>query len=57
MAEQIEVSDKTRLQQAQDILDLLIRAHRLGYSLTLGPEQMNALIAIIENARLVKQLP
>jgi len=48
------VSDETLLHQAQEIWELLLRAHKLGYTLTLGPDQMMALIAILENAGLTK---
>lgn len=37
-----------------EIVDLMIRTSRLGYTLSLGPEQMHTLIAILENARLLK---
>jgi hypothetical protein len=46
--------DRDLLNKAQEILELMQRAYKLGYSLTLPPEQMKTVIEIFENGHLIK---
>lgn len=51
----VSAEDRALLDKAQELLDLLKRAHQLGWTLTLPPEQMKTLIDILENADLEKR--
>ncbi len=50
----LPISDEKLLEQANEILLLLVRAYRLGWTLTLKPNDYQILIAILENAHLAK---
>jgi hypothetical protein len=46
---------RAMLNKADEIVKLLQTAVDLGYSITFSPEQLRVLIAICEEARLIKQ--
>lgn len=50
----LPISDDALLAQAQEILDLLIHANRLGWTLVLKPEEYQTIIAILTNAQIAK---
>lgn len=53
--EVVSAEDRALLDKAQELLDLLKRAHQLGWTLLLPPEQMKTLIDILGNADLEKR--
>lgn len=50
----VSKEDRELLDKAQEIAELFQRAVRLGYSISMSPEQMSTVVAILECAELVK---
>ncbi len=51
-AEEKEIQEL--MQKAQEIMELFQRAIKLGYSISLSPEQMKTFVEICELAELIK---
>lgn len=50
-----EADDLGLLERADEIMALLQRAMKLGYSLVLGPDQMRELVRLLEDAGLERK--
>lgn len=49
-----DAEDRALLDKAKDIAELLQRAHKLGWTVIMSPDEYATVIAILENATLAK---